>query len=50
MRNEERVLRKELGEIEAQIELLKQRKIQIETRLAMIRQSEMIKRRQERGW
>ena len=50
MRNEERVLRKELGEIEAQIELLKQRKIQIETRLAMIRQSEMIKRKQERGW
>jgi len=50
MRNEERVLRKELGEIEAQIELLKQRKTQIETRLAMIRQDEMIKRKQEQGW
>ncbi len=50
MEIEERMLRKELGEIKAQRELLKERQVQIETRLAMLRQDEMIKRKQERGW
>jgi len=48
MKSEERRLRKELGEIKAQIEFLKQKKTQIETRLATLRQDEMIKRKQER--